>query len=411
MLKKDFINQVNIELESLASKGLLKSEHEIITSQSCEIEINLHESKNLSGSKKKVLNFCANNYLGLANNNSLIDVAVKATKEYGLGAGSVRFICGTFDIHKKFESKMAEFLGFEDVITFSSCYAANGGVFAGLFDENDAIISADINHPSLIDGIMLCKAKHYFYKYDDMKDLEKKLKDAKLDGYRNILVATAGVFSMDGEIAKLPEICDLVEKHEAVLLVDDSHATGFIGKNGRGTPEHCGVEGRVDILVGTLGKALGGSSGGYVASKKLIVEKLRNSARTYLFSNNILPMIAAVGIETIDMIKSSKILIEKLAKNTIYFRQKICEAGFKIHNPLGIHPIVPVMLNDEILTAKFAKLLFDEEGIYVAAISFPAVPKNEARIRVQISAAHEKEHLDAAIAGFVRVAEKLNILN
>jgi glycine C-acetyltransferase len=403
MFKTDFLTSVNQELQDLKANGLYKGEYEIITSQSANIEIFHHDSK------KKVLNFCANNYLGLANNKNLIEIAKKTLDEYGLGTASVRFICGTFDLHKKFEKKLAEFLGYEDVITFSSCFSANGGVFASLLDEHDAIISADLNHASLIDGIRLCKAHRYFYKYNDMLELEKKLQEAQ--HHKNLMIVTDGVFSMDGDIAKLNEICDLAEKYHAILLVDDSHATGFIGENGRGTPELCKVEGRVDILVSTLGKAIGGAGGGFIASKKNIVDKLRNKARPYLFSNNILPIVASVGIEIIDMISQSKYLIKKLAENTLYFRKKIIEAGFTIHDPDGIHPVVPVMLGDAVLASKFAKMMIEEEGIYVIAFSFPVVPKNSARIRVQISASHEPDHLESAIKAFIKVGKKLNVIS
>ncbi len=402
MIKEKFINDIKSELQELRSNGLYKSEYEIITSQSSEIEITQENSK------KKVLNFCANNYLGLANNKNLVEVAKKSLDEYGLGTASVRFICGTFDLHKQFEKKLAEFLGFEDVITFSSCFAANGGVFAALFDEQDAIISADLNHASLIDGIRLSKAARHFYKFDDMADLEKKLQDAQ--GSRNRVIVTDGVFSMDGDIADLKSICNLAEKYDALVLVDDSHATGFIGENGRGTLELCGVEGRVDILTSTLGKALGGAGGGFVASKREVIDKLRNKARPYLFSNNILPAVAATGIEILDMIGQSKTLIKKLADNTAYFRQKMVEAGFDVRDKNGVHPVVPVMLHDAILASKFAKMMVEEESIYVIAFSFPVVPKNEARIRVQISAAHERDHLDAAIAAFIKVGKKLNVI-
>lgn len=402
MIKEKFINDIKSELQELRSNGLYKSEYEIITSQSSEIEITQENSK------KKVLNFCANNYLGLANNKNLVEVAKKSLDEYGLGTASVRFICGTFDLHKQFEKKLAEFLGFEDVITFSSCFAANGGVFAALFDEQDAIISADLNHASLIDGIRLSKAARHFYKFDDMADLEKKLQDAQ--GSRNRVIVTDGVFSMDGDIADLKSICNLAEKYDALVLVDDSHATGFIGENGRGTLELCGVEGRVDILTSTLGKALGGAGGGFIASKREVIDKLRNKARPYLFSNNILPAVAATGIEILDMIGQSKTLIKKLADNTAYFRQKMVEAGFDVRDKNGVHPVVPVMLHDAILASKFAKMMVEEESIYVIAFSFPVVPKNEARIRVQISAAHERDHLDAAIAAFIKVGKKLNVI-
>ena len=403
MFKTNFLANINQELEDLKANGLYKGEYEIITSQSSNIEI-FHQD-----SKKKVLNFCANNYLGLANNKNLIEIAKKTLDTYGLGAASVRFICGTFDLHKKFENKLAEFLGYEDVITFSSCFTANGGVFSALLDENDAIISADLNHASLIDGIRLCKAHRYFYKYNDMIELEKKLEEAK--NHKNLMIVTDGVFSMDGDIAKLNEICDLAEKYNAILFVDDCHATGFIGENGRGTQEFCKVEGRVDILSSTLGKAIGGSGGGFIASKKNVIDKLRNKARPYLFSNNILPIVASVGIEIIEMISQSKYLIKKLADNSIYFRQKIIEAGFTIHDPEGVHPIVPVMLGDAVLASKFAKMMIEEEGIYVIAFSFPVVPKNSARIRVQISACHEREHLDSAIKAFIKVGTKLNVIS
>ena len=403
MFKTNFLANINQELEDLKANGLYKGEYEIVTSQSSNIEI-FHQD-----SKKKVLNFCANNYLGLANNKNLIEIAKKTLDTYGLGAASVRFICGTFDLHKKFENKLAEFLGYEDVITFSSCFTANGGVFSALLDENDAIISADLNHASLIDGIRLCKAHRYFYKYNDMLELEKKLEEAK--NHKNLMIVTDGVFSMDGDIAKLNEICDLAEKYNAILFVDDCHATGFIGENGRGTPEFCKVEGRVDILSSTLGKAIGGSGGGFIASKKNVIDKLRNKARPYLFSNNILPIVASVGIEIIEMISQSKYLIKKLADNSIYFRQKIIEAGFTIHDPEGVHPIVPVMLGDAVLASKFAKMMIEEEGIYVIAFSFPVVPKNSARIRVQISACHEREHLDSAIKAFIKVGKKLNVIS
>ncbi len=399
-MKQNFLNDITAELEALKKNALYKDEYQITGAQSSEIEISIR------GIKKRVLNFCANNYLGLANNHNLVEVAKKSLDKYGLGTASVRFICGTFDLHKTFEKKLAEFLGFEDVITYSSCFTANGGVFAALLDENDAIISADLNHASLIDGIRLCKASRHFYQFDNMQDLEEKLKAAQ--NSKNRLIVTDGVFSMDGDIAKLNEICDLADKYNAMVFVDDSHATGFTGVSGRGTAELCGVEGRIDILSSTLGKALGGSGGGFIASKKEIVDKLRNKSRPYLFSNNVLPMVAAVGIEIIEMIKQSKSLIKKLADNTAYFRAKMVEAGFNIR--AGVHPVVPVMFGDAVLASQVAKIMIEEEGIYVVAFSFPVVPKNEARIRVQISASHEKEHLDRAIASFIKVGKKLQII-
>lgn len=402
MIKETFLSGIRSEIAELKQNGLYKSEYEIITSQSANIEI-FHQ-----GLKKQVLNFCANNYLGLANNQNLIETAKKSLDEYGLGTASVRFICGTFDLHKEFEKKLSQFLGFEDVITFSSCFAANGGVFAALFDQEDAIISADLNHASLIDGIRLSKAARHFYKFDDMGDLEEKLKAAQNSKTR--VVVTDGVFSMDGDIADLKTICDLAEKYDALVLVDDSHATGCVGANGRGTLELCGVEGRVDILTSTLGKALGGAGGGFIASKKEVIEKLRNKARPYLFSNNILPMVAAAGIEILDMISKSKSLIQKLTDNTAYFREKMVAAGFNVRDKNAVHPVVPVMLGDALLASKFAKAMVEEESIYVVAFSFPVVPKNEARIRVQISAAHEKEHLDRAIAAFIKVGKNLGVV-
>ncbi len=402
MIKKEFIDGIAAELTSLREQGLYKNEYEIVSSQSANIDVFQR------GGKKQMLNFCANNYLGLANNRNLIDVAKKSLDEYGLGSASVRFICGTFDLHKNFERKLADFLGFEDVITFSSCFAANGAVFAALFEAEDAIISADLNHASLIDGIRLCKAERYFYKFDDMADLEQKLKESQK--HRNRLIVTDGVFSMDGDIADLKSICDLAEKYDAMVLVDDSHATGFIGENGRGTFEYRGVEGRIDILTSTLGKALGGGGGGFIASKKEVIEKLRNKSRPYLFSNNILPSVAATGIEILDMITCSKTLIKKLAENTAHFRKRMVEAGFDVRDKNGVHPVVPVMLGDALLASKFAKMMIEEERIYVIAFSFPVVPKNEARIRVQISAAHERDQLDAAVDAFIRVGKKLNVI-
>jgi glycine C-acetyltransferase len=402
MIKETFLASIQAEIDDLKKNGLYKNEYKIVTSQSADIEI-FHQGLN-----KKVINFCANNYLGLANNKNLVEVAKKSLDEYGLGAASVRFICGTFDLHKEFEKKLAEFLGFEDVITFSSCFAANGSVFAALFDAEDAIISADLNHASLIDGIRLSKAERFFYKFDDLSDLEKKLQEAQKNKTR--VVVTDGVFSMDGDIAKLKEICDLAEKYDALVLVDDCHATGLIGENGRGTLEYCGVEGRVDILTSTIGKALGGAGGGFIASKKEVIEKLRNKARTYLFSNSILPIVAATGIEILNMILESKTLIKKLADNTFYFREKMVEAGFDLRDKNAVHPVVPIMLGDAILASKFAKEMVEEESIYVVAFSFPVVPKNEARIRVQISAAHDRHHLDKAIAAFIKVGKKLGVI-
>ncbi len=402
MINKNFLNNIQKELEDLKKEGLYKQEYSIISSQSADIEIN-H-----GGENKRVINLCANNYLGLANDKHLRNVAKNSIDKYGFGTASVRFICGTMDVHQEFEQKMADFLGYEDVISYSSCFAANNGVFQALFDKDDAIITANLNHASLIDGIRLCKAKRFFYEFDDMSDLEVKIKEAIAAKSNNRVIVTDGVFSMDGDIAKLEEICDLADKYDCMVMVDDSHATGFTGKNGRGTPEFCEVEGRIDILSSTLGKAIGGAGGGFIASKKEIVDKLRNKSRPYLFSNNMLPSVAAVAIEILNMIKKSPDLIKTLADNTNYFRTKMVEAGFDIRP--GIHPVAPVMLGDAKLAADMAKDLIEQEGIYVIAFSFPVVPKNEARIRVQLSASHTREHLDKAIAAFIKVGKKYKVI-
>jgi glycine C-acetyltransferase len=403
MIKKEFITSIASELENLKSEGLYKAEYAITSSQGPEVDI-----IDQNGDKKSVLNFCANNYLGLADDLQLREVAKKAIDKYGFGTASVRFICGTIDINQEFEKKMAEFLGYEDVITYSSCFAANNGVFAALFDKEDAIISADLNHASLIDGIRLSKAQRFFYKFDSMSDLEEKIKDA-LPTSKNRIIVTDGVFSMDGDIAKLKEICDLAEKYDCMVLVDDCHATGFIGENGLGTIEHCEVLGRVDILTSTLGKALGGASGGFIASRKEIIDKLRNKSRPYLFSNNTIACVSAVSLEILNRLKTSKDLIQKLADNTAYFRSKMVEAGFDVRK--GVHPVAPIMLYDAKIASAMAKDLTENEGIYVVAFSFPVVPKGEARIRVQISAAHTKDHLDLAIAAFIRVGKKHKVIS
>lgn len=405
MIKQEFLNNITQELETLKAEGLYKKEYSILSSQAADIEID--SPSHIPNDKKKVINFCANNYLGLANDKKLREVAKNTIDKYGFGTASVRFICGTMDINQEFERKMAEFLGYEDVISYSSCFAANNGIFQALFDENDAIISANLNHASLIDGIRLSKSKRFFYEFDDMKDLEAKIKDS-LPVSKNRVIVTDGVFSMDGDIAKLNEICDLAEKYDCLVMVDDSHATGFTGKNGRGTAEFCGVEGRIDILSSTLGKALGGAGGGFIASKKEIIDKLRNKSRPYLFSNNMIPAVCSVAIAIIDNLKNSKDLIKKLADNTSYFRSKMVEAGFNIRP--GIHPVAPVMLGDAKLASAIAKDLIENEGIYVIAFSFPVVPKNEARIRVQISASHTKEHLDKAISAFIKVGKKHGVI-
>ncbi|MBT4922475.1 MAG: glycine C-acetyltransferase [Rickettsiales bacterium] len=403
MINPEFSKQIKGELAELKSAGLYKNEYQISSAQAAIVDIT-----DSNGNKKLVLNLCANNYLGLADNDKVRKAAKAAIDQYGFGAASVRFICGTMNVHKEFEHRMADFLGYEDVITYSSCFAANGSVFQALFESEDAIISANLNHASLIDGIRLCKAKRFFYEFDDMSDLEAKCKEAVAAGSRYRVVVTDGVFSMDGDIAKLEAICNIAEKYECLVMVDDSHATGFIGENGRGTIELCNVISRVDIVSSTLGKALGGAGGGFIASTNEIVDKLRNKSRAYLFSNNTLPAVAASSLEVLNIIEESKGLIKTLADNTMYFRNKMVEAGFDIRP--GIHPVVPVMLYDAKLASNIATELIEEEGIYVIAFSFPVVPNDEARIRVQISAAHTKDHLDRAIASFIRVGKKYNVL-
>lgn len=389
----DFLKQ---ELETLKQNGLYKHERVITSQQQAEITVS-------DGSH--VLNFCANNYLGLANNKTLIAEAQKSLDEHGFGMSSVRFICGTQDVHKDLEHRISQFLEKEDTILYSSCFDANGGLFETLLSPEDAIISDALNHASIIDGIRLCKAQRFRYNNNDMNDLEDKLKEAKNARYR--LIATDGVFSMDGIIANLPAICDLAEKYNAMVMVDDSHAVGFMGKNGKGTPEYHHVLDRIDIITGTLGKALGGASGGYTSGKKEVIDWLRNRSRPYLFSNTLAPVIAATSIKVLDLLEKSHDLPKKLHENSAYFRKHMTELGFKLIP--GEHPIIPVMLGD----AKLAKTMADEllkEGIYVIGFSYPVVPHNQARIRTQMSAAHEKEHLDKAIKAFEKVGKKLKII-
>jgi glycine C-acetyltransferase len=397
-MKNNFLTFLAGEIETLKQNGLYKTERVITSPQQAVISI--------AGDGSQVLNFCANNYLGLSDNAALITAGQKALEKYGFGLSSVRFICGTQTVHKDLEKQISHFLQKEDTILYSSCFDANGGLFETLFGEQDAIISDALNHASIIDGIRLCKAKRFRYANNDMKELEEKLIEAQDCRYR--IIATDGVFSMDGTIANLPAICDLAEKYNAMVMVDDSHAVGFMGKNGRGTPEYHGVMDRIDILTGTLGKALGGASGGYTSGKKEIIEWLRQRSRPYLFSNTLAPVIAATSIEVLKMLESNHDLQMRLHDNTAYFRTALEKAGFKLIP--GEHPIIPVMLGD----AKLAKAMADEllhEGIYVIGFSFPVVPHNLARIRTQISAAHKKEHLDKAIAAFEKVGKKLGILN
>lgn len=392
-IKQHYANiLINIEKE-----GLFKKERIITTPQSAHIAVTTGQ---------KVLNMCANNYLGLADNPEIIQAAKDSFDKWGFGMSSVRFICGTQEIHKELEKKISEFLGTEDTILYTSCFDANGGLFETLLGEDDAIVSDELNHASIIDGIRLCKAQRYRYKNCDMNDLEEKLKEAKANNAKNILVSTDGVFSMDGFIAPLNNICDLAEKYGAMVMVDDSHAVGFMGKHGKGTHEHNNVMGRVDIITGTLGKALGGASGGYTSARKEIVGLLRQRSRPYLFSNTVAPNIVAASIKVLEMLSSTTHLRDKLEDNTKYFREKIKAAGFNIKD--GVHPIVPIMLGDAVLAQTMATKML-EKGVYVIGFFSPVVPKGTARIRVQISAAHSKEDLDFAVEKFSEVKKEMSI--
>jgi glycine C-acetyltransferase len=380
----------------IESDGLIKKERTITTPQG--VNIATDEGGN-------VLNFCANNYLGLANHPDIISAAKQALDDHGFGMASVRFICGTQDLHKKLESKISTFFGTDDTILYTSCFDANGGLFETILGPEDAIISDALNHASIIDGVRLCKAQRYRYANSDMADLEEKLKESQ--GSRLRMIATDGVFSMDGHIAKLDEITFLAEKYDAMVMVDDSHATGFIGKTGRGSAEHCGVMHKIDIFTSTLGKALGGASGGFTTGRKEIINLLRQRSRPYLFSNTVAPAIAAAGSKVLEMLSATTELRDKLEENTTYFRTKMSETGFDILD--GIHPIVPIMLYDAVLAQNMAAEMLNE-GIYVIGFYFPVVPKGQARIRVQISAAMEKDHLDKAVTAFTKVGKKLNVI-
>ncbi len=389
-------NRLQEEISGIKEAGLYKQERIIESQQQAEITVN----------EKQVLNFCANNYLGLANHPHLIQAAKDGVEKWGFGLSSVRFICGTQSIHKQLEGKISEFLQTEDTILYTSCFDANGGLFETLLGHEDAIISDALNHASIIDGIRLCKAERHRYANSDMDELESILH--KTQDARTRLIATDGIFSMDGFVAKLKNICDLAEKYNALVMVDDSHATGFFGKTGRGSIEHCDVMGRVDIITSTLGKALGGASGGFTSGRQEIIDLLRQRSRPYLFSNTVAPAIVATSIAVLEMLSSTTELRDKLEENTKYFREKMTATGFKIKE--GVHPIVPIMLGDAKLAQDLAgDMLF--EGIYVIGFSFPVVPKGEARIRVQISAAHSREHLDKAIAAFVKIGKKYKVIN
>ena len=394
-MNENFVKRLGNEIEGIKSAGLYKNERIIDSAQGAEIQVG----------RKTVLNFCANNYLGLAANPKVITASKKTTDERGYGLSSVRFICGTQDIHKELEKKISAFLGTEDTILYAACFDANGGVFEPLFGEEDAIISDALNHASIIDGVRLCKAQRFRYEHNNMNDLESKLKETK--DLRSRVIVTDGSFSMDGTIAQLGKICELGDKYDAIIMVDDSHSTGFIGKTGRGTHEYRGVMGKIDIITSTLGKALGGANGGFTSGRKEIIEMLRQRSRPYLFSNTLAPSIVGASIAVFDMLSETTDLRDKLESNTKYFREKMTEAGFDIKP--GHHPIVPIMLYDAVLAQNFAEKLL-KEGIYAIGFFFPVVAKGQARIRVQLSAAHEQKHLDKAIEAFTKVGKELGVL-
>lgn len=386
------------ELESIRAAGTYKRERVIVTPQDARIRVR---------DGAEVLNFCANNYLGLADHPTLLQAAHRALDDHGFGMASVRFICGTQDIHKQLEADIARFLGTQDTILYSSCFDANGGLFETLLGEEDAIVSDALNHASIIDGIRLCKAKRFRYEHLDLADLDRQLQAATDAGARVKMVATDGVFSMDGDIAPLAEICDIAEKHGALVMVDDSHATGFVGKTGRGSIEHCGVMGRVDVITSTLGKALGGASGGFTTGRSEIVEILRQRSRPYLFSNTLAPPIVAASIAAFEMLSASTERRDRLEDNTKRFRERMTAAGFQIRP--GVHPIVPIMLGDARLASEMADRML-QKGIYVIGFSYPVVPKGQARIRVQLSAAHSLEQVDRAVDAFVEVGRELGVV-
>ena len=383
------------EVEEIKAAGLYKEERIITSPQGAEITVN----------GKTVLNFCANNYLGLSSHPEVIEAAHRTLETHGYGMSSVRFICGTQDIHKELERKLSEFLGTEDTILYAAAFDANGGVFEPLYNEEDAIISDALNHASIIDGVRLCKAQRFRYAHNDMADLEVQLKAAS--GARSRIIVTDGSFSMDGTIAQLDKICELADQYNAAVMIDECHSSGFLGKTGRGTHEYRGVMGRIDIITGTLGKALGGASGGFTSGKKAVVDMLRQKSRPYLFSNTLAPAITGASIAVLDLLSKTTDLRDKLENNTKYFRKQMTEAGFDIKP--GEHPIVPIMLYDAVLAQDFAARLLNE-GIYVIGFFFPVVPKGQARIRVQISAAHEQHQLDKAIEAFTRIGKELKVL-
>lgn len=397
MNKKEALDFYHNEVEDIRKAGLFKGEAPFVSPQSAHVKME---------DGRELLCMCANNYLGLGDSPRLIEAAKKTYDEKGFGVASVRFICGTQDIHKKLEKSIAEFLGTDDTILYSSCFDANGGLFETILGPEDAVISDALNHASIIDGVRLCKAMRFRYANNDMEDLEAKLKEADEKGARIKLIATDGVFSMDGIIANLQGVCDLADKYNALVMVDDSHAVGFVGKHGRGTAEYCGVEGRVDIITGTLGKALGGASGGYTSGRKEIIDLLRQRSRPYLFSNSLAPAIAGASLELFDMLRESTDLRDHLEQVTAYYRRQLDEAGFDVIP--GTHPCVPVMLYDEKTAAEFAARMM-EKGVYVVAFSYPVVPKGKARIRTQVSAAHTYEDIDFVVKCFKEVRSEMGL--
>ena len=397
MASTSFYAQINQQLADVKAEGLYKSERVIVSPQQTAIQVNNQE----------VINFCANNYLGLANHPELVSAAQQGLADHGFGMASVRFICGTQDIHKKLEASLSEFLGTEDTILYSSCFDANAGLFETLLDAEDAIISDALNHASIIDGVRLCKAKRFRYANNDMADLETQLIAAKAAGARNIMIATDGVFSMDGVIANLQGVCDLADKYGALVMVDDSHAVGFMGENGAGTHEFHNVVDRIDIITGTLGKAMGGASGGYTSGKKEVIDWLRQRSRPYLFSNSVAPAIVSASLRVLDLLAESGELRERLWDNAVHFRARMTEAGFTMAG--ADHAIIPIMLGDAKVAAEFAERSL-AKGIYVVGFSFPVVPKGQARIRTQMSAAHTREQLDKAIDAFIEVGKEMNII-
>ena len=394
-----FISHLQSQIEATKEDGLYKKERVITSQQQADIGV---------ANGEHVINFCANNYLGLANNESLIEAAKKGLDSHGFGVASVRFICGTQDIHKQLEASISDFLGTEDTILYPSCFDANGGLFETLLGPEDAIISDALNHASIIDGVRLCKAKRYRYANNDMAALEEQLKQADADGARFKIIATDGVFSMDGVIAELASICDLADKYDAMVMVDDCHATGFLGENGKGSHEYCGVMGRVDIITGTLGKALGGASGGYTSGKKEVVEWLRQRSRPYLFSNSVAPPIVSASLKVFEMMKEGDELRANLWRNANHFRTRMEEAGFTLAGK--DHAIIPVMLGDARLASEMADKML-EKGIYVIGFSYPVVPKGQARIRTQMSAGHSLEHVDKAVDAFIEVGRELGVIS